>query len=205
MPLRPTRRHESSSHRRPPRHHRSALAAAGIGLTALGVGTTGWMAPGRAAPAADAAVPSDSIAAGRPECTTAQLHASLGAGNGAAGSTEVALRLTNVGVTCVTRGYPGVSYVTGDAGTQVGRPAVRVSSPAPTTITLASGRTAISTLREVDALNYPAAACLLTPTRGLRVYPPDQRRALFVPAPGRACANPADTGLWVNALQPAIP
>jgi peptidoglycan hydrolase-like protein with peptidoglycan-binding domain len=133
-------------------------------------------------------------------CTTAQLHAALGPGDGAAGSTYVPLALTNISATpCVTGGYPGVSYVTGSAGTQVGAPAVRAATVPARSIILAAGQTATATLREVDAGNFPS--CGLTPTRGLRVYPPNQRTALFVAQPGQGCAHPAVADLYTTAFQ----
>ena len=135
-------------------------------------------------------------------CATAQLRATLGAGDGTAGSVYVPLELTNIGAEpCATGGYPGVSSVTGNAGRQVGSPAVWVATVKARTVTLAAGQTATATLREVEAGNFPS--CRITTTRGLRVYPPNQTTALFVAQPGRGCANPAVTDLYATAFQPA--
>lgn len=195
------------------RPQRRTVGAAGVGFAALMLVSTGLLAPASASadgivgPITRSSLPAgrdgqatpSSVLAG---CTTGRLRATLGQGTGAAGSEFVPLTLTNVGPsTCVTGGYPGVSYVTGDAGTQVGSAAVRSPSYPPTTITLAPGRSATAQVREVNPLNFPPQACHLTATRGLRVYPPNQRAALFVPATGRACANQADTGLFVTPLR----
>ncbi|MDQ6783375.1 MAG: DUF4232 domain-containing protein [Actinomycetota bacterium] len=186
------------------------LRAVGVGLTSLMVISTGLFSPAQAS----AASTPPTIAFGSQGslvrtwqsargCTTGQLRARLGRPDGAAGSVFVPLTLTNTGsTTCVTGGYPGVSYVTGDAGTQVGSAAVRSASFPPSIITLAPGRSATARVREVNALNFPPASCHLTATRGLRVYPPERRAALFVPSTGQACANPADTWLSVTVLQP---
>ena len=179
--------------------------------------TTATSAPGASAPAtsppatqtpATTAAPASSVPAtttsttapGPQPCTTTQLAASLGAGNGAAGHTYFPLILRNVGVTtCITGGYPGVSYVTGDAGTQVGQPASRVPGTSGA-LAVTPGQTVISQLSEVDAANYPPAVCVITATRGLRVYPPNDTRALFVPQTGMGCASAAVNTLQVGPL-----
>jgi hypothetical protein len=56
-------------------------------------------------------------------------------------------------------------------------------------------------LQITDASIY-GPGCQITPTVGLRIYPPDQTAALFVPHDDQACANPADVTLHVGALQP---
>jgi hypothetical protein len=136
-------------------------------------------------------------------CATSQLTAGLTGGNGTAGAIGYQLELRNTSPTaCTLRGYPGVSYVTGGNGTTVGAPATR-SGSAGSTITLAPGQAAQAPLLETDSLNYPQSTCRLNSVDGLRVYPPDQRAALFIAQAGRACANPADNVLQVGPLQPA--
>ena len=88
-----------------------------------GTGPSSAVAP--SAVRTSAAAPTS--AGGVPNCGTAELRGSLGAAEGAAGSTIVPLVLTNVGTrTCELRGFPGVSYVAGDDGHQVG-PAAAMS------------------------------------------------------------------------------
>ncbi|MDT7579277.1 MAG: hypothetical protein QOK35_541 [Pseudonocardiales bacterium] len=75
-------------------------------------------------------------------CTSGRLKASLGPSEGAAGSVFAPLVLTNDGTgTCELRGYPGVSYVAGDDGHQVG-PAAAFDGPRGAAIVLAAGRAA---------------------------------------------------------------
>src|SRR5829696_8887597 len=75
-------------------------------------------APVEPRPASSAATPA---AGGTPRCTTAGLSAALGEGDAAAGSVTRPLVFTNTGAApCELRGFPGVSYVAGADGHQVG-------------------------------------------------------------------------------------
>jgi hypothetical protein len=79
----------------------------------------------------------------------------------------------------VISGFPGVSYVTGDNGRQVGAPAERDGASGPQ-VTLAPGQVASAALRMTNPGMYEPDACQQTPVRGLRVYPPDDTAALFI-------------------------
>jgi hypothetical protein len=94
-----------------------------------------------------------------------------------------------------------VSFVTGSQGQQVGAAAQRIPQSAPS-ITLAPGASATAVLQITDATNY-GSACGLTPTAGLRVYPPDELTALYIAHADRACSNSSDITLHVGAFQPA--
>lgn len=125
---------------------------------------------------------------GRPECATADLRLSLSFDGVAAGSVYQELVFTNAGAgTCWMAGFPGVSFVTGDDGRQVGAPAFR-SGRSGERVTIAPGRSAYATLQQGNSGNYDPAACQPTAVRGLRVYPPDSRTALFVPYATTACS-----------------
>jgi hypothetical protein len=139
-------------------------------------------------------------------CATGRLQAALTHLGAAAGSSYYDLVLTNAGtVTCTTGGYPGVSYVTSSAGTMVGAAAQRNPSSPVVTLTLAPGQAARATLTETDSLNYPSSTCRLTSVAGLRVYPPNQTAALFVPQSTQAYANPADVVLQIAPLATSAP
>jgi hypothetical protein len=168
----------------------SALSTAGTPSTPVAAGT-------RAITPAETA-----DGAGLPRCTTGELAVSLGEGGAAAGSVYRPLIFTNTGSrTCELRGFPGVSYVTGDDGHQVG-PAAAMSGERGGQIDIAPGRTAIAPLRLVNVQNFDEAVCRPTPVRGLRVYPPGDTAALFVPMEGTGCAgNPADPQLSVRTMQ----
>jgi hypothetical protein len=131
---------------------------------------------------------SSSVAAasGTTACTSADLKVSLGGGAGAGMSqNHIGLQLRNVGSSpCTLYGYPGVSWVAGAAGHQVGAAAQRQSDnsgSAEQTVTLASGALASAPLDIVDAAVIPPSECKPVSVRGLRVYPPGETAALFLP------------------------
>jgi hypothetical protein len=98
---------------------------------------------------------------------------------------HIGLQLRNAGSSpCTLYGYPGVSWVAGADGHQVGAAAQRQSDDsgsAEQTITLAPGALASAPMDIVDAAVIPPAECKPVPVRGLRVYPPGQTAALFLP------------------------
>lgn len=101
-------------------------------------------------------------------------------------------------MSCTLTGYPGVSYVAGSQGTQIGAPAARLPGTV-TTVTVQSGSSAFATLREVVAENYPSS-CGLTNVAGLRIYPPNQTTALFVAQNTQGCSNSSDLLLQVGPV-----
>lgn len=144
-----------------------------------------------------------SAGAGGSECTSADLDATLGQGEGAAGSSYYPLIFTNKGDrTCTLEGFPGVSYVTGDSGKQVGGSASWQGEKGPV-VTLAPGDKATAQLQEVNVMNFPESVCQPVSTRGLRVYPPGDTKALFVPqADGTGCqADPLPDGQFQLSVQ----
>jgi Protein of unknown function (DUF4232) len=140
-------------------------------------------------------------------CTTGELTAALGSPNGAAGSTYFTLTFTNQGsVTCNLFGYPGVSYVAGSAGAQVGSPAARDASvggqATQTTVVLPPGGVGHAILRQVDVSAYPTATCEPTPVLGLRIYPPGQLTALFVPQSTTGCSLSGPLQMQIGFITP---
>jgi uncharacterized protein DUF4232 len=155
------------------------------------------------APAPPAASPAPS--GGVPRCTTAELRGSLGTGDAGAGSVFRPLLLTNTGTrTCELVGFPGVSYVAGDDGHQVG-PAAEMDGPRTAQVNLAPGKAASAQLRLVNVRNFDEAACRPVAVRGVRVYPPGDTASLFVPFDGgEGCStNPPGPQLFVQAVRPA--
>ncbi len=123
------------------------------------------------------------------ECTVRDLDVSLGAGEGTAGTMYRALVFTNTGNrSCTVQGFPGVSFVTGDDGPQVGEAAMRVNEKGPP-VTLKPGETANSAVGFVNIGNFDTATCQPTAVRGLRVYPPHERSSKFVPFETTGCAG----------------
>ncbi|TDC88053.1 DUF4232 domain-containing protein [Saccharopolyspora aridisoli] len=124
-----------------------------------------------------------------------------------AGTVHHALRFTNSGTsTCEVQGFAVVSYVGGDDGHQIGRPANREGSKGPA-ITLHPGGQAWAPLAATRAENYDSATCHPEEARGLRIYPPQEYDSMFVALSGTACANPDLPGeqLVVKTLQQGTP
>ena len=140
-------------------------------------------------------------------CQTQDLELSLGQGEGAAGSVYEPLRFTNKGTSaCTLYGYPGVSFVTEGSGDQIGSPASRNPQHPAATVILAAGATAEAVLRVVDHGNYGAEQCKATTVSGLRVYPPGNKAAAYLPFrdPVTACSTDV-TQLSVEAVAKATP
>lgn len=143
---------------------------------------------------------------GSAECTTGHLKLSLGQGSGTAGTYYAPLRFTNTSKeSCVIRGFPGVSYVAGNDGHQVGPAAYREGTKG-NAVTLAPGEVAHATVGFVQVHNYDPAVCKPTPVRGLRVYPPHETDSMFVPmsASRDGCAGNDIPGhqLTVKTVEP---
>jgi hypothetical protein len=159
--------------------------------------------PPRATPVAGppSSPPAGSGQSGTPRCTTGELKGSLVGGEGAAGTVHRTLELTNSGSrTCELTGFPGVSYVAGDDGHQVG-PAAAMSGTRGAPVRLAVGDAARADVGFVQVLNFDPAVCMPTPVRGLRVYPPGDTASLFVAAEGTGCAGtPPGNQLTVTTL-----
>jgi hypothetical protein len=123
------------------------------------------------------------------ECKVADLKLSLGGGDSAAGTTYRSVVFTNKGTrTCTMQGFPGVSYVAGDDGHQVGPAAFRSGEKGPV-VTLKPGGTAFADVGFVRVENFEAADCKPTAVRGLRIYPPHDYDSLFLPNTGTGCAG----------------
>lgn len=139
------------------------------------------------------------------DCATDQLAVTLTSEGAAAGTAYMVINFRNVSSReCSEAGYPGVSFVTGRHGIQVGRAAVRVEGRVPRT-TVPPHHSAFATLAEGTAQDYPPHTCQPTQVPGLRIYPPNQTVPLFVAAPSTACANKAVKLLLVWPLKSSPP
>lgn len=152
--------------------------------------------------------PVSTTPAGPAPCLTSNLAVTLGSSDGAAGTTYYDLDFLNKGsATCTLLGYPGVSYVAGDAGTQVGAPAQRdpaiSGGSGKTAVSVAPGATVKAVVGELDVHDYPATTCQPTAVRGLRVYPPGERAAAFIQQPTTGCTSASVTQLTVGYVVPS--
>jgi hypothetical protein len=168
----------------------SASASASSGASSTGAAGTGASPTGSSTAAGSGTSGSTTASSGTPACTSADLQASLGGGAGAGMSqNHTGLQLRNTGSSaCTLYGYPGVSWVRGASGLQTGAAAVRQADPSgtETTVTLAPGALASAPLDIVDAAVIPPSECKPVAVRGLRIYPPGQKAALFLSMPTAA-------------------
>jgi hypothetical protein len=136
--------------------------------------------------------PKPTAASGLAACSTANLSVSLVAnmGGGAAGSTYVPIQFVNTaGTACALYGFPGVSFVTGQNGTQIGAPAQRSPNASKVTVTLASHATAHAWLQVAEAGNYPASTCHAVTAKWLKIYPPGNTAPVYVSQSFQACSS----------------
>ena len=168
----------------------SAPASASSAASSTGAAGTGASPAGSSTAAGSGTSGATTASSGAPACTSADLTASLGGGAGAGMSqNHTGLQLRNTGSSaCTLYGYPGVSWVRGASGIQTGAAAVRQADPngTETIVTLAPGALASAPLDIVDAAVIPPSECKPVAVRGLRIYPPGQKAALFLSLPTAA-------------------
>ena len=183
----------------------AALAVAGSLLAACGSTT----APGASPPSSPAVQPSSpsspspSPTSMSPSsgtgCLATDLQAQLGASQGTAGTIYQVIVLVNTSSSsCTLYGYPGVSFVTGVGGTQIGAPATKSTAQSGSLVTLAPGAKANALLAVHDAGAFPD--CKLTSTSWLRIYPPGDFGSVYVQYKTQACANKALPTMSVTTI-----
>ena len=153
------------------------------------------------APPGASASPAKPGSVGPAGCLTSALRATLGAAQGTAGSAYQVIILANVsGKTCALYGYPGVSFVSGIGGSQIGKDAARDRTTAPKVVTLAPGQRGSFALRVVDAAALPTASCDPVTAKWLKIFPPENTAALYLGYAARACASKTATILTTRAV-----
>ncbi|MCG7277214.1 DUF4232 domain-containing protein [Corynebacterium singulare] len=127
-------------------------------------------------------------------CRTAQLDISLNNEQGAAGSHLADIVFTNTSNDpCTLAGFPGVSAVTNDDGTQLGAAAERETGLPTATVTLEPGKSARAGLKMTVVGIMDPATCQPQPADGLRVYPPGETASAFIRVEGlEGCAGDAN-------------
>jgi len=134
--------------------------------------------------------PSSPASGGASACATSALQVKLGASDGYTGGVYQTIDFTNTsGSSCTLTGYPGVSLVTGPPYQQLGVPAKRNTSMPAKTVTLAPGATANAVVQIVDALNFPSPTCEPVKATALKVYPPNQFTAVYLPDTSYGCGK----------------
>jgi len=187
----------------------ACLAAAAA--TAAGCGSSGSSTSGQTTPAspassgtggANAASGTGSPASspssrpsgvpGLAACNTSALSVSLASnqGGGAAGSTYLPINFTNTsGAACSLYGFPGVSFVTGRGGSQIGAAATRAPNVSSVSVSVDPHATAHAWLQVVQAGNYPASSCHPVTANWLKVYPPGNTAASYIGHTFPACSG----------------
>jgi hypothetical protein len=180
------------------------LSACGGGTPAASGNTSSTVPSSSASPAATASSspssPASSAGTGAPApgpgqapdnglCKAADVSLSLGQGDAGAGSAYRPLNIKNTsGKPCTIQGFPGVSYVGGNDGQQIGPPAFRAGDKGEA-IKLNPGQSAAADIQFVQVRNFDPAVCKPTPVKGLRIYLPQETASNFVPDPGTGCAG----------------
>lgn len=168
--------------------------------------------PSAAASSASAAPTSAKSSANRtsqpiaaaPSCATSQLLVSVGGGSGqGANVTHTAVNFVNNRAICTLTGFPGVSFVAGTDGHQVGAAATR--SGTPRAVTLARAGVAHADLTIVAAEAFPPPKCRVTRADGLRIYPPNQKAFVVLRRGGMACSSGAVSPLGIGPVVSGAP
>lgn len=139
-------------------------------------------------------------------CATSQLTGSIGDGGTGAGAAaqRVAIILHNAGPSsCTLQGWPGVSFVGGGHGAQIGNSATLDRSTPHATQTLRPGGEVQAIVVVQSSTKWNSATCEPRVTDGFRVFPPGSRQSLFIPASGslfEACAASGIHQLSTSAL-----
>ena len=167
---------------------------------------TASTAPSQDTSATNSAAPQttrQAVATGPAACRSADLGLALNPDQGGGGMNKTHYRLafTNKGsAACTLQGFPGVSFVTGDSGTQVGAPATREGAETAA-VTVQPGAAAASLLTITNTGVHDPAQCSPTDVRGLRIYPPGETAALFLPKEQQACAAADKSLMSVGPVQ----
>ena len=142
------------------------------------------------------------------QCPTSALHVTVAKlqGSAAAGTDYVPLDFTNVSShSCQMYGFPGVSFVTGDPGSQIGDAASRQTSFGSQTVTLAAGGQAHAWLGVADAGNFPPSTCHQVTAHWLKIFPPDQYASLYTGFTSQVCSAKITGGSTPLTILPVRP
>lgn len=160
-------------------------------------------APSDATPSSAAAAPATPAApAGKPECKAADLTVKVTPGSGGGMShVGVNLHFTNrSNHACQLQGSPGVSFVTGADGRQLGEPATRAAKSSGKVVVLVPTAATDAELLVTSTGPYDPADCKPEKAAGLRVYAPNDTASTFVPFAQDTCSAPGKVMLQVGVV-----
>jgi hypothetical protein len=180
----------------------TACSSASNDTTSAPVTATSQTTATTSAPTTGVQVTTSATPARPGRCVSSGLRARLGQSGVAAGTSYVALLLTNRGrVTCILDGYPGVSFVAGIDARQIGAPAQRDQRVSAAPITLVPGTTVHVTVEVANYLNYDQQACQPAQATGYRIFPPGSTGSLLISAPQTVCSKPGLQGFQTTAVR----
>lgn len=142
------------------------------------------------------------------QCPASALRVTVNrtSGSGAAGTSYVPIDFTNIsGRSCAMFGFPGVSFVTGPGGSQIGNAASRQTTFGAQTVALVKGGAAHAWLGIADAGNFPASACHPVTAHWLKIYPPNQFAALYARFTSPVCSKMIKGGSTPLTILPIRP
>jgi hypothetical protein len=132
-------------------------------------------------------------------CATSALKVSLGPANGTAGTVFYPLTFVNTSkLGCTLRGYPSVTAVTG-SGKQIGSPASPIASSFKT-VTLLPGKAQSAQVGIVETGNFSPSQCAPVTAAGLKVFPPNQSKALTIKKTFSTCSSTTVISLTVRPV-----
>jgi uncharacterized protein DUF4232 len=187
----------------------AACAQPGVGGPGAGGPDTGQQAGNSPTPGGAGTTPADTPSTNQttpapaqvPRCHTDGLTATVVPGDSAAGHFGLKIVFTNAtDHTCNMYGYPGVSFLTGPAGSQINQPAQRSTGEGGSVLVpLAPGGKAHADLLLVDTGNFPSSSCQPVTAAGIRIYPPDETQSMFVASAQQICSV---NGVGLAAIYP---
>lgn len=137
-------------------------------------------------------------------CITPNLKIDADNMQGAAGSTLLDVVFTNTGdEECSLEGYPGVSLVTDNNGTQLGASADREESGESNKVTLQPGDRATASVRITKVGALDPEECSPKAADGIRVYPPEETRAAYIELKGLEGCTGKDKYMSVQPVRAA--
>ena len=137
-------------------------------------------------------------------CITPNLKIDADNMQGAAGSTLLDVGFTNTGdEECSLEGYPGVSLVTDNNGTQLGASADREKSGNSDKVTLQPGDRATASVRITKVGALDPEECSPKAADGIRVYPPEETRSAYVEFKGLEGCTGKDKYMSVQPVRAA--
>lgn len=116
------------------------------------------------------------------QCATKSLELTTTTPESGAGSRFFDVKFTNKGdKPCELKGFPGVSLVTDNNGTQLGTSAAREDNVEYKPVTLDKGQSATAAVRLTSTGPLDPNECKPATADGIRVYPPGETNSAFIP------------------------